>query len=401
MKITIRRILAALIITAMAAGSGFCQLSIPKSWYNGIDPTLATDRNVASQAMIKAYIAATASGFSVLPDAADTTMWPVFSGLSTGASTPKTHAGWTFNAATGMLTGTGFTGPVTGTASGNPSTATLAALATGILKNTTSTGALSIATPGVDYATPDAAYKTYTATATAKDVVYMTAAGTAARAKADSVNTVYAIGFATETKTAAACLIQTAGVITITGKTFTPGLPVYISPTTAGDCTQTPPATVGHQAQVIGIALTATDVEITLGPVVEVGTGVATPAEGGTGVANGTNNTLTYTGNYTLGLTLTGNTAVTLPTSGTLLYSGGALGTPASGTLTNCTFPTLNQNTSGTAANLSGTPALPDGTTATTQSVGDNTTKIATTAFVLANGGAGATVWSFGMASPN
>jgi hypothetical protein len=32
--------------------------------------------------------------------------------------------------------------------------------------------------------------------------------------------------------------------------------------------------------------------------------------------------------------------------------SGGALGTPSSGTLTNCTFPTLNQNTTGSAATL-------------------------------------------------
>ena len=36
----------------------------------------------------------------------------------------------------------------------------------------------------------------------------------------------------------------------------------------------------------------------------------------------------------------------------------------------------------GTATNLSGTPALPDGTTATTQSGSDNSTKIATTAYV-------------------
>jgi hypothetical protein len=48
-------------------------------------------------------------------------------------------------------------------------------------------------------------------------------------------------------------------------------------------------------------------------------------------------------------------------------------------------FPTLNQNTTGTAANLSGTPALPNGTTATTQTTGDNTTKAATDAFVIAN----------------
>lgn len=45
-------------------------------------------------------------------------------------------------------------------------------------------------------------------------------------------------------------------------------------------------------------------------------------------------------------------------------------------------FPLLNQNTSGTAANLSGTPNLPNGTTATTQSQADNSAKLATTAYV-------------------
>ena len=48
--------------------------------------------------------------------------------------------------------------------------------------------------------------------------------------------------------------------------------------------------------------------------------GTLVPANGGTGVANGTNNTITFTGNHTLGVTLTGNTAVTLPTTGTLGY---------------------------------------------------------------------------------
>lgn len=59
-----------------------------------------------------------------------------------------------------------------------------------------------------------------------------------------------------------------------------------------------------------------------------------------------------------------------------------ALGTPASGNLANCTFPTLNQNTTGTASNLSGTPTVPNGTAATTQASSDNSTKLATTAFV-------------------
>jgi hypothetical protein len=42
-------------------------------------------------------------------------------------------------------------------------------------------------------------------------------------------------------------------------------------------------------------------------------------------------------------------------------------------------------NITGTAANLSGTPALPNGTTGTTQTTGDNTTKLATDAFVHAS----------------
>lgn len=74
---------------------------------------------------------------------------------------------------------------------------------------------------------------------------------------------------------------------------------------------------------------------------------------GGTGVLNNSANTITFSGNYGITITLSGTTSLTLPTSGTVLVSGGALGTPSSGTLTNCTFPTLNQSTTGSAASLS------------------------------------------------
>jgi hypothetical protein len=60
--------------------------------------------------------------------------------------------------------------------------------------------------------------------------------------------------------------------------------------------------------------------------------------------------------------------------------SGGA-GASAFRAIQAADVPTLNQNTTGTAANVSGTPALPNGTTATTQSAGDNSTKLATTAY--------------------
>ena len=49
--------------------------------------------------------------------------------------------------------------------------------------------------------------------------------------------------------------------------------------------------------------------------------------------------------------------ALTGTSSGNLV-SGGALGTPSSGTLTNCTFPTLNQNTTGTASTATTANAL-------------------------------------------
>ena len=48
------------------------------------------------------------------------------------------------------------------------------------------------------------------------------------------------------------------------------------------------------------------------------------------------------------------------------------LGTPTSGTLTNCTFPTLNQNTSGTAAGLSTTLVVGSGGTGATTLTANN-----------------------------
>jgi hypothetical protein len=65
-----------------------------------------------------------------------------------------------------------------------------------------------------------------------------------------------------------------------------------------------------------------------------------------------------------------------------------ALGTPASGNLANCTFPTLNQNTTGSAASATSaatlTTTVNSGVVGTTQSFGTSNTTIATTAFVQA-----------------
>ena len=96
-------------------------------------------------------------------------------------------------------------------------------------------------------------------------------------------------------------------------------------------------------------------------PIVAGTTGTLSVARGGTGVTTSTG---------------TGNTV--LSTSPTLVTP--VLGTPASGTLTNCTFPTLNQSTTGTASNVTGTVAVATGGT------GSTTTSAARTALGVAIG---------------
>ena len=86
------------------------------------------------------------------------------------------------------------------------------------------------------------------------------------------------------------------------------------------------------------------------------------------GTAAGLSATLAVASGGTGVATSTGTGSVVLSNSPTLVTP--ALGTPASGTLTNCTFPTLNQNTTGTAAGLSATLSVASGGTGVTSSTG-------------------------------
>jgi hypothetical protein len=103
--------------------------------------------------------------------------------------------------------------------------------------------------------------------------------------------------------------------------------------------------------------------DITAVGTITVGTwnaGVIAPAYGGTGVANNAANTLTFTGNFSLGVTLSANTSVTLPTTGTLATLAG------SESLTNKKLGSLTSNglvtTSGGDGTLSVTTTLGVGT---------------------------------------
>jgi hypothetical protein len=61
----------------------------------------------------------------------------------------------------------------------------------------------------------------------------------------------------------------------------------------------------------------------------------------------------------------------------------------------------VNSNITGTAANLSGTPALPNGTMATTQAAHDNSTKLATTSYVDAAISGMSTSWMMPISASN
>ena len=68
-----------------------------------------------------------------------------------------------------------------------------------------------------------------------------------------------------------------------------------------------------------------------------------------------------------------------------LAAPNGSAGAPGFRAIVAADIPTLNQNTSGSAASLSAASALPSGTTATTQTAGDSSTKVATTGFATTN----------------
>jgi len=111
---------------------------------------------------------------------------------------------------------------------------------------------------------------------------------------------------------------------------------------------------VAGAGTVNGLTLTGTVTSsgsLTLGGTLS-GVSLTSAVTGTLPVGNGGTGATTLTGV----LKGNGTSAFTAATAGTdYVAPGGALGTPSSGTLTNCTFPTLNQNTTGSAASLATT----------------------------------------------
>jgi hypothetical protein len=131
------------------------------------------------------------------------------------------------------------------------------------------------------------------------------------------------------------------GTVTSVGQTFTGGLiSVSGSPiTTAGTLALTVAGTSGGIPYFSSSSTWATSAALAANALV-IG--------GGAGAAPAT--TTTGTGVVTA-------LGVNTGTAGAFVVNGGVLGTPSSGTLTNCTFPTLNQNTSGSSGSCTGNAA--------------------------------------------
>lgn len=96
------------------------------------------------------------------------------------------------------------------------------------------------------------------------DAVYQTGSDSVDQAKADVVATMPAVGIVLSKPSATTCIISRSGIV----PSFV-GLSVdnyyYVSPTTAGAITTTPPNTSGHVVQQVGYSKTSTDLVVELG----------------------------------------------------------------------------------------------------------------------------------------
>ena len=307
-------------------------------------------------------------------DSTDTTCFPALFESATGDLAPKTDAGITYNAGTGVLTATGFAGPITGNVTGNASgssatcsglSATATALATArTIGGTSFDGTANIAV---------ALSATTTALATARTIGGTSFDGTAniavgLSATATEATNVTAVANNSTDETVYPTFVDgatgTQGIETDTGFTYNPstGLVTAVGLTLSGDLTVS-----GTTTTINSTTLTVDDKNIEMG---SVDTPSDTTADGGGLTLKGaTDKTIiwdnandNWTSNQDWNIasgkvfkinnvdvknvaeTLT-NKTLTAPTLTTP-----ALGTPASGVLTNCTALPAAQVAQGTMA---------------------------------------------------
>lgn len=212
-----------------------------------------------------------------------------FAGSSGGGATPALTLSTTI---TGVLKGNGTA--ISAATAGTDYSAGTNALATGILKSTTTTGALTIAVAG-DFPT-----------------LNQNTTGTAAGLSATLVVGSGGTGLTSGTS---------GGILGYTASgTLASSAALTVSQLIIGGGAGATPSTLaaGSQYAVLRMgAATPAYGSINLDQSAAV-TGALGAANGGTGVANNAASTLTISGNFATTITVTGTTTVTFPTSGTL-----------------------------------------------------------------------------------
>jgi hypothetical protein len=205
-----------------------------------------------------------------------------------------------------------------------------------------------------------------TSTGSAPTWTANTGTGNVVRATSPTLTTPV-LGVATATSLNGLTVSTTTGTLTLAnGSTLATSGANSITLTSTGATNVTLPtsgtlATTSNTVATISFGTTGLTPSTATGGAVTVA-GNLSPANGGTGVANNALNTLTFTGNYSLGLTLNGNTSVTLPTTGTLATLAGAE------TLTNKTINGANNTISNInlASQVTGTLPIGNGGTGNT-----------------------------------
>lgn len=256
-----------------------------------------------------------------------------------GAGTSSTTGTVTSVAGAGTVNGLTLTGTVTGSGS-----ITLGGTLSGVSLTTQVSGTLPIGNGGTNATTAGDARTNLGATTVGGNMFTLTNPSAVTFPRFNADNTISALDAATFRSAIGAGTSSTTG--TVTSVSFTGGI---VSVATA---TTTPALTVAGTSGGIpyfsSATTWATSAALTANAIVVGGGAGAAPATvtTGTGVVTA------------LGV----NTG----TAGAFVVNGGALGTPSSGTLTNCTFPTLNQNTTGSAATLTTARTLTIGSTGKT-----------------------------------
>jgi hypothetical protein len=202
-----------------------------------------------------------------------------------------------------------------------------------------------------------------TSTGSAPTWTANTGTGNVVRATSPTLTTPV-LGVATATSLNGLTVSTTTGTLTLAnGSTLATSGANSITLTSTGATNVTLPtsgtlATTSNTVATISFGTTGLTPSTATGGAVTVA-GNLSPANGGTGVSNNALNTLTFTGNYSLGLTLNGNTSVTLPTTGTLATLAGAE------TLTNKTINGANNTISNInlASQITGTLPVGNGGT--------------------------------------